>query len=182
MPSRTTYPSSVLSPREKGRLSQADRRTIEILLFSPPQRAGLPFLQHICKMLFKKSCSKITRGGVRKRICFQQPQHGRRTLKQPREKIHEPSLSLDVIQRCKPHLPIQPWLMRGNDGRSTLRVAYLVLAFVRLPAPSILASLDDDFGASLGHDSKQPVTVERTEWLEISVRNGKQRRPIGLGK
>ncbi len=59
--------------------------------------------------------------------------------------------------------------MGGNDWWGAQRIAHFILEFVRLPGEPILTSLDNDFGAGLCHDSKQPVAVERTEWLETTV-------------
>ena len=109
-----------------------------------PPGAGLGFFKGVRKVVFEKACPDVPRRGVRKGICFHQAKNRGRTLKQPGQKIHEPWFSFDVIQSGKPHLPIQPRLMRKIPQRRTPYVARFVFKRVFVPVKAIIRALDND--------------------------------------
>jgi hypothetical protein len=60
----------------------------------------------------------------------------------------------------KPHLPVKPWLVRGRLSRAAGEVARFPFEFDRDPEDAVIADLEQDFWAFLGHALKETVGVE----------------------
>src|SRR4029077_8547799 len=62
------------------------------------------------------------------------------------------------------HLPVGAGHVRGDEGRGAGRFAGLVLELIRLPGDTVVAALDDDFRARMGHGGEETVAVEASKW------------------
>src|SRR2546425_685722 len=83
---------------------------------APPGPRGSPLLQSGEPVLVELR-PDVRRHVPREGVALEQPQHGGRALEQPSEEHLEPRGQLVAAQRGKPHLPIEPWLVRLDEAR-----------------------------------------------------------------
>src|SRR5262245_62028301 len=94
---------------------------------------------------------------ARERIRSHERKHGGRGLQQPPTERKKPGLRARVVQRGKPHLPIESRLVRGNEGRPPIQPPRFVSKFVGRPGVSVLTALDQYLRAARGHYREQSV-------------------------
>src|SRR5438552_16645179 len=80
----------------------------------------------------------------------------------------EPGYAVVIAQRRKPHLPVEPRLVRRDEPRAPPHFVWFPLELVRLPGDAVVASLDDDFRPLGRHDGKQTVAVDQMKRFEPS--------------
>src|SRR6476660_3128593 len=102
----------------------------------------------------------IFRRRVWERVRPHEPEHLRCTLQQPpKQPLEKRPIALRV-QRSKPHLPVEPRVVRSYQRRPSQRVSWLPLELVGLPADPVRAPFHDQLGPFGGHDSKQPISID----------------------
>src|SRR6185436_11177047 len=69
---------------------------------------------------------QVTGWGLREGIGGQERENGRRTLEERLAECEKPGLRARVVESGEPHLPIEPWLVRGNEGRSSIQGPWFV--------------------------------------------------------
>src|SRR4029079_18179360 len=87
-------------------------RQIESFFLSLPPIASLILLAKVCEMILIDARPQIFRGRFRKRISAQQLKHLRTSLEKAFAEFQKPRIAPVRAKRGKPHLPIQPRLMR----------------------------------------------------------------------
>src|SRR5207302_8825560 len=83
-----------------------------------------------------------------------------RALQKPTDEGDEPGILLVTAEGREPHLPIEPRLMRLDEGRRAGEVARLPSEFVLEPVLSVVAAFDDDLRACGRHHGEESVAVD----------------------
>src|SRR5205823_5748743 len=101
----------------------------------------------------------VSRPAPLERIAFEKPQDLAIGFEQPDTQILKPRVIIESAQRGKPHLPVEPGLMRSDPWRPAVDVASLVLEFVLDPRSAILRSFENDFRPGRRHDGKEAIRI-----------------------
>src|SRR6516225_10320755 len=94
-------------------LWQARRGKIQPLVLTPPPRP----IAEVREVIEKNARANVFGGCLWKWVRFEQPQHAPLAFQQPDHKAREPRVFLASAQRRKPHLPVEPRLVRRNHRR-----------------------------------------------------------------
>src|SRR5207247_8263707 len=76
---------------------------------------------------------------------------------------------LGPLQSGKPHLPIEPWLVRRAPARCAFHVTGFPFEFVGQPFNTFCAAFEHDFAAVLCHHPEQPIAIHDPERFELFV-------------
>src|SRR5262249_43749329 len=68
------------------------------------------------------------------------------------------------VQGRKPHLPVEPRLMRRHEAGPPIHIAGLPLEVIGLPVRRVVASLEDDLWPRRGHHRKQAIVIHSPKW------------------
>src|SRR4051794_183341 len=133
-------------------------------------------------MIFESNRANVLWWSLRKWIGFQQGKCVARVLQQTSTELHEPRIDFIGSQRRKPHLPIQPGLMRCNESRSSMCIAGLILEFIIQPIFPVIATLDNNFIAWPRHYGEQPVGIKRPQRRNPTLKSIEGDRPPGTAE
>ena len=125
-----------------------------------------------------KGRANVARRSLRKRISFEQRNDFQFAVQQANDCLNKPRILSIRPERGKPHLPIEPRLMRRAPARRAHYVARLPFKFVRLPIKSVSARFDHNLAPIFGHHAKKTVTVYNSKRLRSSVSGSEQARPL----
>ena len=102
--------------------------------------------------------AKIGWGCLGERVVRQEAEDRRRTLQNAGAEVKKPGCISDISpEGCKPHLPVQTGLVRGDKRGRNRWIACFVVEVIGLPCRAVCAAFQDDFWALGGHDPKQAV-------------------------
>src|SRR5262249_27090353 len=133
------------------------------LRLAAPPIAGSPALRPGTAVVVDDTCTDEFRRRVWKRILLEQCQNVRRSLEQAVQELHEPGIASIGPQGRKPHLPIQPRLVRRYPGKASLGIAGFIREFISQPRSAVPAPFDNDLGTGCGHDSEETIPVDEVE-------------------
>src|SRR5262249_731152 len=72
--------------------------------------------------------------------------------KQSNDQLRKPRIFLWRRKGGKPHLPVEPRLIRRNPGQRPCEIARFLFEFIRLRLVTVIVASDDDFLARRRHD------------------------------
>src|SRR5262245_26903857 len=93
-----------------------------------------------------------------------------RTLKQSEDQCDQPLIFVWRSQGGKPHLPVEPGLVRRTPTGHAFHVAGFPLEFVREPINPVDAPFEDDFAAVLRHHAEKAVAIHNAKCFESFVK------------
>ena len=121
------------------------------------------------EVILVQHCSDVAGRFLRKRISVKQREDIWRTFKEADEEIEEPFVLPIGTERGKPHLPIEPRLMRRDETWAIVNIAGLPAEGIGPPDLSFVAAFDDDLIPFRGHHAKKPVGIETAERPEKAL-------------
>src|ERR1051325_6756402 len=138
-----------------GALLQTNSRKVQSAFLSTPPSALAPSSE----VVQVQPGSHILRRTSRKWIESQQSKHARLPVQQPCQKMLKPRILLITPQSQKPHLPVEPRLVRRDYRRGAQRISGLIRELVRQPILAVVRALHHDFGPGCRHIREQTVRI-----------------------
>ena len=71
-------------------------------------------------MVLVECSAHVARWPAGKRVALEERQHLGSALEEADAKVYEPGVLPIIAKRGKPHLPIEPWLVRFDKSRPSL--------------------------------------------------------------
>jgi hypothetical protein len=132
-------------------------------------------------MEFVEAGADVARGRAGEGVGLEELFDGRRALQEASDERAKPRAPAGVVERGKPHLPVEAGLVWGGEAGTYTGVAGFPRELVGVPGLAVPAAFDDDFVARGRHVREESVAAYEVERGDGAVGGFREARNWRIG-